>query len=217
MPNPSVILDEKTDSINLVLQEQTLSDLQRVINGYSEDGSSVAISSAISECENFAIDRNTAFTDNGDTSSDTDDGVDAWEADDDLDDDSVEHCSENYASSLDSSDDLPLAELAPFRAHSLNDKNIDIKVEHYYAVYYDDSWYIGRVIEIIDESMSRIKFLKEDLHHFIWPKRDDIQQVQNKYIYYGPIILQGVGPFSLTESVRARTINGFKDIKRKLN
>ncbi|CAH0562941.1 unnamed protein product [Brassicogethes aeneus] len=36
---------------------------------------------------------------------------------------------------------------------------IKVKNEEYYCVYYDNSWYIGRVITRIDENTSKIKFL----------------------------------------------------------
>ncbi|KAK4881125.1 hypothetical protein RN001_004444 [Aquatica leii] len=41
-----------------------------------------------------------------------------------------------------------------------------INVEQYYAVMYQ-SWYIGRVIEIINDSACKIKFLKSELDQFV--------------------------------------------------
>lgn len=49
----------------------------------------------------------------------------------------------------------------------------ELLLEKYYAVYYDDRWYLGRLIDFYDEDSSKIKFLKEELDVFKWPARDD--------------------------------------------
>lgn len=56
-----------------------------------------------------------------------------------------------------------------------------ILIEEYYAVCYQ-SWYIGRVIEKIDDERSRVKFLKSELDAYVWPKIEDTRR-SKKYIY----------------------------------
>ncbi|CAG9822811.1 unnamed protein product [Phaedon cochleariae] len=57
---------------------------------------------------------------------------------------------------------------------------ITIKEEEYYAVYYDLRWYLGRVISV-EEHFCEVKFLKEDMGEFHWPKKDDKQRVERNY------------------------------------
>ncbi|CAH1100689.1 unnamed protein product [Psylliodes chrysocephalus] len=52
----------------------------------------------------------------------------------------------------------------------------NIESEKYY-----DTWYIGRVIDIFEETNTiKIKFLKSDLDSYVWPK-DDIQNGEKSY------------------------------------
>lgn len=92
-----------------------------------------------------------------------------------------------------------------------NTEIINIKVEHYYAVIYDNGWYIGRVINI-NENQYTIKFLKE-LDKFKWPNNDDIQIVPRKYIFYGPIELIGFSPFEIKRSEKLKIIKMYKQLK----
>lgn len=73
--------------------------------------------------------------------------------------------------------------------HTREDKNIVIKNEAYYSVYYDDGWYIGRIVSIIDQRRSKIKFLESRFDNFVWPKVDDVQIVDNQFIIHGPVKL----------------------------
>ncbi|KAF5302422.1 hypothetical protein FQR65_LT08510 [Abscondita terminalis] len=208
MLNPSLIPNEQTDTIELVLHEQTLNDLLKETQDCFEIESSVNNS----ECAISVID-----SESGTDTSCTDLDAETWESDHN----SVEDYSEEHNDSFDTLvENLPSTNTRNFSANyqppSSCEKFVDVKLENYYAVFYDDSWYIGRVIEILDKSTSKVKFLKENLRQFIWPKRDDIQEVRNEYIYYGPIILQGTGPFTLTELLRTSIVNGFKEIKRTL-
>lgn len=92
-----------------------------------------------------------------------------------------------------------------FENESFSDKNdeetdiakrITVNKDEYYAVLYD-KWYIGLVIETLDENTSKIKFLKRELDEYMWHRPEDIQILNNKYIFYGPIKLNGIGPFLL--------------------
>lgn len=70
-------------------------------------------------------------------------------------------------------------------------------IEKYYAVFYDQTFYIGRALEIVNEEETKFKFLKYDLDQYIWPKVEDRDIVNNKFILHGPLNLQGFGPFTI--------------------
>ncbi|KAF5278698.1 hypothetical protein FQR65_LT15586 [Abscondita terminalis] len=99
-----------------------------------------------------------------------------------------------------------------------NEKDIDktciVVKEKYYAVYYDTTWYIGRVVDIVDNSTSKIKFLIAELNNFIWPKKEDLQLVENQYIFYGPLNLIGNGPFELKRYDRLIIEKKYKHLKK---
>jgi len=90
-----------------------------------------------------------------------------------------------------------------------------INTEMYYAVYYDTGWYIGRVLEKLTNQLFKIKFLSQNLEVFKWPRKDDIQEVENRYIFYGPINMQGVNSLTISQSDRKLIIKQFKKIKKK--
>ncbi|XP_031336651.1 uncharacterized protein LOC116165990 [Photinus pyralis] len=94
---------------------------------------------------------------------------------------------------------------------------IDISAENYYAVCYLRSWYIGRVLEIFNDDTCQIKFLKCVLDSYVWPKDkdEDIQIVENKFIFYGPISLLGNEPFILQRHQKIQIEKEFK-ISQKL-
>lgn len=89
----------------------------------------------------------------------------------------------------------------------------EIKKESYYAVYYDINWYIGRIIEPTKRNKYKIKFLKATLNEFVWPKTDDVQEVEKKYLFFGPIKLLGNNPFSLREEDRRTIKKAYKCYK----
>lgn len=92
---------------------------------------------------------------------------------------------------------------------------IDINQEAYYAVCYK-SWYIGRVVKLIDSETSEIKFLKLEVDKYFWPKQEDKQIVKNTFIFYGPISLLGIGPFELKRSDKLSIEKAFKITKKNL-
>lgn len=87
------------------------------------------------------------------------------------------------------------------------------QLEQYYAVAYHDSWYIGRILET-NTVQSKLKFLKFDLDRYIWPPREDIQVVQNTYIFEGPLKLSGTYPFTLTRAIKSRIDKKYKTMKK---
>lgn len=89
----------------------------------------------------------------------------------------------------------------------------EVLLEKYYAVFYDDNYYIGRVVDYCDNQI-KIKFLKSELNSFIWPRVEDVAFVEKKYIFYGPIELVGTGPFVLKHFDLAAIRKKYKLIKR---
>lgn len=92
----------------------------------------------------------------------------------------------------------------------------DIEEEKYYAVYYETSWYVGRIIKKNKEAC-QIKFLKEELDEFIWPKPDDVQDVEFKYVFFGPVDLSGNNPFKIKRADRLIINKMYKQLKQEIN
>lgn len=90
-----------------------------------------------------------------------------------------------------------------------------IKLENYYVVYYDNTWYIGRILSKEPHDNYKIKFLHENLEKFDWPKHNDIQIVNSKFIIHGPITLKGFGPFEITRIDRMSIKNQYKNFKKR--
>lgn len=93
-----------------------------------------------------------------------------------------------------------------------NDSSDDFKIEceKYYCVYYDIGWYIGRIVHL-KENICTIKFLHANLDEFKWPKKDDIQEIDKKYIMYGS--LNGTNPFTISKEVRTEIRKRFKKLR----
>lgn len=101
--------------------------------------------------------------------------------------------------------------------------NVVIEEEKYYAVIYFEGWYVGRIInkipsKIQDETapnsapnMYLMKFLKQDLGSYIWPKQEDVAKVEDTYIFYGPLQLIGTGVYNLKRT----DINNIEKLYRK--
>lgn len=94
--------------------------------------------------------------------------------------------------------------------------SMNIETEKYYAVHYDNTFYIGRAIEIFETS-TKIKFLKSELDIYKWPKETDIQIVQNEYLFFGPVTLIGTEPFYLNRYEKILIEKRYKKLKRIYN
>ena len=94
-----------------------------------------------------------------------------------------------------------------------------VVLEEYYAVYYDQNYYIGRAIEQKGDQL-KFKFLHRNRCGFEaqydWPRRPDIDSVHRRYIIYGPIKLVGNGPFCVHENDISRIKSVHKDMQRRL-
>ena len=45
-----------------------------------------------------------------------------------------------------------------------------------------------------------MKFLEKGTGNYKWPKRDKIESVNVKYIFYGPVTLNGANPFTVDDA-----------------
>lgn len=82
-------------------------------------------------------------------------------------------------------------------------KKVHLEVEKYYAVFYEEQYFIGRIVNI--EDLLVIKFLKEITeNNFVWPQKDDVDKVDPKYVFYGPIALRGNEPFSIDNAIHRK-------------
>lgn len=93
---------------------------------------------------------------------------------------------------------------------------VSLNKENYYAIMYDTNWYLGRLIYFTNQEKTfcEIKFLKTDLDTFYWPKHPEQQEVNVKYIFYGPINLQGFGPFTIKRNDCQQIIKIYKSLKK---
>ena len=100
------------------------------------------------------------------------------------------------------------------------EKHLDIKQDLYYSVYFDDSWYIGRIIsmqELKTKTVYKMKFLQTNKDDFEWPKKEDICKIEKLYIFYGPITLQGNNPFKINRVTLNEINSKYKEIDRYFN
>ncbi|CAG9814589.1 unnamed protein product [Phaedon cochleariae] len=87
--------------------------------------------------------------------------------------------------------------------------------EKYYAVYYDNQFYLGRILKIFNDSnWCTVKFLQKNLEAYIWPKKDDIQDIETNFVIYGPIDLNGIGPFQLNRTTEVAIKKIYRDFRK---
>jgi hypothetical protein len=81
-------------------------------------------------------------------------------------------------------------------------------------VYYDDRFYIGRVLAK-EKKTVKMKFLREvfpDVYN--WPSTTNIEDVEFHFIFCGPLHLEGHGPFNIDSNSEA-VKNKYRDIKKR--
>lgn len=105
---------------------------------------------------------------------------------------------------------------------SLTDSDKDIKKginlfkERYYAVFYDEQYHIGRIIDLTSAE-STVKFLRETKENeYIWPLKSDIATIENRFIFYGPLELSGNVPFSLEATIIRKIKTAYRQMKQRL-
>lgn len=73
----------------------------------------------------------------------------------------------------------------------------------YYAVEYQKTYYFGRALGSPDGSFINFKFLHSTSSSgakvFDWPRRDDNDTVHSSCVFYGPVVIVGVGPFTFPQ------------------
>lgn len=108
--------------------------------------------------------------------------------------------SEDFSVCDSSDDDVPLSELVSKNVNETSpdrrQTDINIQTDKFYSVFYDNDWYIGKIIETYSESV-KMTFLKKSLDGFIWPKPPDVSKICKKFIIYGPICMLGQGPYNI--------------------
>lgn len=100
--------------------------------------------------------------------------------------------------------------------HGESAEQVSLEAEKYFAVYYDISWYLGRIISL-NEDTCVVKFLKENLEKFDWPAHEDKQVLKKQYVFYGPIQLIGSGPFTLKRADYVQIKNRYSAMKKKFS
>jgi len=78
-----------------------------------------------------------------------------------------------------------------------------IQEDAYYAVEYPKTYYFGRALGSADGSFINFKLLHSTSSSgakvFNWPRRDDIDRVHSSCVFYGPVVIVGVGPFTFPQ------------------
>ena len=99
---------------------------------------------------------------------------------------------------------------------NMSNSNIQSKVlnvNDYHPVYYDDQFFIGRIIDINGDKV-HMKFLHQTMGDtFSWPRKDDISWVNDKFIFFKPLTVIGHGPFFIKELSDVRV--SYNATKRK--
>lgn len=83
-------------------------------------------------------------------------------------------------------------------------KEPSFQKDAYHAVEYQRAYYFGRALGSPDgSSFIDFKFLHSTVSSgakvFDWPRRDDIDRVHSSNLFYGPVAIVGVGPFTLPQ------------------
>ena len=88
--------------------------------------------------------------------------------------------------------------------NSKENSSVSVMKENYYAVDYVDRFYIGRALQQSKtNNFWHFKFLhqifRDGKPYFIWPKKDDCDDIHESVIFYGPITLDGCVEFTVPD------------------
>ena len=73
-------------------------------------------------------------------------------------------------------------------------------VGSYVAVYYEKTYYIGRLLQKPQPTVLTCKFLHKGCGNtYMWPHMDDIETISSKFVFAGPLTILGHGPFTFSE------------------
>lgn len=94
---------------------------------------------------------------------------------------------------------------------------VALRHEEYYAVFYEEQYFIGRITSIDHKnSKATIKFLKEiSENSFLWPTKNDVDEVHLFRIFFGPLDLIGNEPFSIDNIVLKKIKTAYRAFKVK--
>ena len=70
------------------------------------------------------------------------------------------------------------------------EKKMDIETDKYYAAYYSLTFHMGKVKEVVDQDLFKMKFLHAvSSNKWDWPKRKDTETKDRKFTFCGLIEL----------------------------
>lgn len=69
-------------------------------------------------------------------------------------------------------------------------------------------------MQTLENNCYRIKFLKNSLDDFYWPKNEDSQDVKSEYIFFGPITMIGSGTMQISTNDRSQIMHRYKSMRR---
>ena len=98
-------------------------------------------------------------------------------------------------------------------------KAMSVDCECYYAVFYEEDWFIGKVLEKVRDKFKMIFFKKENSLEnikFVWPEKAGISKVEQKYVFYGPISLLGSDSFQLKRVDFLNISKKYNNLRNKL-
>ena len=91
-----------------------------------------------------------------------------------------------------------------------------VQVGMYYAVDYVTTFYFGRVISVADNFVE-VKFLhSKGSTTYDWPRTDDVDRVHCSCIFYGPVLLKGNRPFTISTQREVEKVHLFIRKQHKL-
>ena len=96
------------------------------------------------------------------------------------------------------------------------EKISNIEVDSFYAVYYTKKFYIGKVVKAYEDDSFDMTFLHSvSSNAWNWPKRKDEARQHLEDIFYGPVKLEGHGPFSIDSIQLCEISKLHKELKQK--
>ena len=91
-----------------------------------------------------------------------------------------------------------------------------VQVGMYYAVDYVTTFYFGRVMSV-EDSFVQVKFLHSiSSTTYDWPRTDDVDRVHCSCIFYGPVLLNGNRPFTISTQREVEKVHLFIRKQHKL-
>ncbi|KAK2550404.1 U3 small nucleolar RNA-associated protein 4-like protein [Acropora cervicornis] len=79
----------------------------------------------------------------------------------------------------------------------------------YYAVDYINTFYFGRVVSV-EGCFVELKFLhSKSSTSYDWPRTDDVDRVHYSCIFYGPVLLEGNYPFTISSQREVQKVHRF--------